>query len=93
MDEMTQQNAALVEEAAAAARAMQEQAAELTRQMGFFQLGDNAAVKRSMHARTSAVTAETEAVFAAVRSKGAAPVTRSAGLKQVAAPATEWAEF
>src|ERR1700761_1428281 len=39
MDEMTQQNAALVEESAAAARAMQEQATELTRQVGFFQLG------------------------------------------------------
>jgi methyl-accepting chemotaxis protein len=39
MDEVTQQNAALVEEAAAAARAMQEQALELQRQMRFFQLG------------------------------------------------------
>ena len=41
MDEMTQQNAALVEEAAAAARAMQEQAGELTQQVGFFQLSDD----------------------------------------------------
>ncbi|NII09230.1 methyl-accepting chemotaxis protein [Oleiagrimonas sp. C23AA] len=38
MDDMTQQNAALVEEAAAAARAMQEQAGELTRQMVFFRM-------------------------------------------------------
>jgi methyl-accepting chemotaxis protein len=38
MDEVTQQNAALVEEAATAARAMQEQALELQRQMKFFRL-------------------------------------------------------
>lgn len=36
MDEMTQQNAALVEEAAAASRAMQEQAETLSQQIGFF---------------------------------------------------------
>jgi methyl-accepting chemotaxis protein len=40
MDEVTQQNAALVEEASAAARAMQEQANELQRQMTFFRLGE-----------------------------------------------------
>jgi methyl-accepting chemotaxis protein len=38
MDEATQQNAALVEEAAAAARAMQEQADRLNAQMGYFRV-------------------------------------------------------
>ncbi|WP_267223550.1 methyl-accepting chemotaxis protein [Dyella silvae] len=38
MDEVTQQNAALVEEAAAAARAMQEQADELAQQIRYFRL-------------------------------------------------------
>ncbi|WP_235577457.1 methyl-accepting chemotaxis protein, partial [Rhodanobacter sp. Root480] len=38
MDEVTQQNAALVEEASAAARAMQEQANELRQQMTFFRV-------------------------------------------------------
>ncbi|RUL64551.1 chemotaxis protein [Dyella dinghuensis] len=38
MDEVTQQNAALVEEAAAAAHAMQEQASLLHAQMGYFRL-------------------------------------------------------
>jgi methyl-accepting chemotaxis protein len=43
MDEMTQQNAALVEEAAAASRAMQDQAETLARQIGFFRVnGDGA---------------------------------------------------
>jgi methyl-accepting chemotaxis protein len=40
MDEVTQQNAALVEEAAAAARAMQEQADRLQAQVGYFRVRD-----------------------------------------------------
>jgi methyl-accepting chemotaxis protein len=40
MDEVTQQNAALVEEAAAAARAMQEQADALQRQVRYFRLNE-----------------------------------------------------
>lgn len=43
MDDMTQQNAALVEEAAAASEAMGDQAAELRRQIGFFSIGGAAA--------------------------------------------------
>jgi methyl-accepting chemotaxis protein len=89
MDEMTQQNAALVEEAAAAARAMQEQAAELRAQMSFFQMPGSAAPASPSKVRAQAVTAETEAVFAAVRSKVAAPSNN----KAVAEPVTEWAEF
>ncbi|MGW8247270.1 MAG: methyl-accepting chemotaxis protein [Acidiferrobacterales bacterium] len=40
MDTMTQDNAALVEEAAAASRSMEEQAANLRGQMAFFKLGN-----------------------------------------------------
>ncbi|GAB6043421.1 methyl-accepting chemotaxis protein [Endothiovibrio diazotrophicus] len=43
MDEVTQQNAALVEEAAAASESLEEQAAELDRRMGFFNIGNAAA--------------------------------------------------
>jgi methyl-accepting chemotaxis protein len=43
MDEVTQKNAALVEEAAAAARAMQEQADQLHLQMRYFRLHETAA--------------------------------------------------
>ncbi len=43
MDEVTQQNAALVEEAAAAARAMLEQASELDRQIRYFRLQEKSA--------------------------------------------------
>jgi methyl-accepting chemotaxis protein len=38
LDQTTQQNAALVEQAAAAAAALQEQAQALTAEVGFFQL-------------------------------------------------------
>jgi methyl-accepting chemotaxis protein len=40
MDQVTQQNAALVEEAAAAATALQHQAAVLARAVSVFKLGD-----------------------------------------------------
>ncbi|VXB68598.1 Cache 3/Cache 2 fusion domain-containing protein [Massilia sp. 9I] len=41
MDEATQQNAALVEQASAAAQAMQDQAAELARSVRVFRIGDD----------------------------------------------------
>jgi methyl-accepting chemotaxis protein len=40
MDEMTQQNAALVEQAAAASKSMEEQAVQLAEQISFFSLSD-----------------------------------------------------
>jgi len=46
MDQVTQQNAALVEQAAAAATAMQEQSTSLVQAMGVFHLGDAGAGKR-----------------------------------------------
>ncbi|QNK02547.1 methyl-accepting chemotaxis protein [Dyella telluris] len=90
MDEMTQQNAALVEEAAAAARAMQEQAGELARQVSFFQVGEASAEVATEKARSQSVMAEAEAVFAAVRSSNA-PAQRAP--KAEAADAGSWKEF
>ncbi|ULU27387.1 methyl-accepting chemotaxis protein [Dyella terrae] len=89
MDEMTQQNAALVEEAAAAARAMQEQAGELARQVGFFQMVEGGEVATEK-ARSQSVMAEAEAVFAAVRSSNA-PAQRAT--RTEAADAGSWKEF
>jgi methyl-accepting chemotaxis protein-1 (serine sensor receptor) len=48
MDTVTQHNAALVEEAAAAAAALQEQAGNLARLVSVFELGDAASAPRSM---------------------------------------------
>ncbi len=95
MDEMTQQNAALVEQAAAAARAMHEQAGELTNQVGFFRLSGEATMAVSTPAAKSAV-AEAEAVFAAVRNTPAKSAA-AARPARVAAEATSvtgvWKEF
>lgn len=55
MDEMTQQNAALVEEAAAASRAMHDQAESLARQIGFFRTQGHAASAATATAPTQAV--------------------------------------
>jgi methyl-accepting chemotaxis protein-1 (serine sensor receptor) len=91
MDEMTQQNAALVEEASAAARAMQEQAVELTAQVGFFQLNGGAGTAPSVRESAPAVTAATEAVFAAVR---AAPApARPLHAAEPSSTAGVWKEF
>ncbi|WP_346891980.1 methyl-accepting chemotaxis protein [uncultured Roseibium sp.] len=47
MDEMTQQNSALVEENAAACRMLQEQASSMHQRMSFFRAGDTAALAPS----------------------------------------------
>lgn len=47
LDEVTQQNAALVEQAAAASESMDEQASNLTKQMNFFNTGDVESVETS----------------------------------------------
>ena len=95
MDEMTQQNAALVEEAAAAARAMHEQAGELTRQVGFFQLSDDGATSVASAAPTRAqtVAAEAEAVFAAVRNTAPAAIRPARAPVEPASATGVWKEF
>lgn len=63
MDEMTQQNAALVEEASAASTAMEEQAAALMYLMGFFRMGGAAATApvRAPHGAASSAAARGDA--------------------------------
>jgi methyl-accepting chemotaxis protein len=89
MDEATQQNAALVEESAAAAGAMQEQATKLAQVVGVFKL----------EAQAAPVAVAARAI--AVRPKPAArPVKASAAAKPAMKPAAratagadEWEEF
>jgi len=91
MDEMTQQNAALVEESAAAARAMHEQATELSRQVSFFQIAGQATnVPAAKAQRKDAAREEMETVFAAVRST---PAPRAQRQVESAADAGVWKEF
>jgi hypothetical protein len=58
MDEVTQQNAALVEEAAAAAEAMQEQAEVLMNAVSVFRLNSGSASTRQIGSRISPAAIE-----------------------------------
>jgi len=105
MDEMTQQNAALVEESAAAAHALEDQSRELNRLMGFFHTGnDNSAaqaeqvVARSTKPAVKAKPAVKPALKLAVK---AAPMRKPAVKSASASPSPtpsaskdeDWAEF
>ena len=86
----SQQNAALVEESAAAARAMHEQATELSRQVSFFQVGGQAAAVRAP--RKDATQVEMETLFASVRETAPAPAPRASRPTE-SADAAVWKEF
>ena len=55
MDQMTQQNAALVEEAAAAAESLQEQAGSLAQAVSVFKLADDGRTRQAVGARRQPV--------------------------------------
>ncbi|NBV16918.1 methyl-accepting chemotaxis protein [Janthinobacterium sp.] len=94
MDEVTQQNAALVEEAAAASQSMQEQAGELAHVVGFFKTGNHVATVSKL----STVRATPKAAAIARPAARPTPAARQA---VAAAPArrsnagadSEWEEF
>jgi methyl-accepting chemotaxis protein len=62
MDEVTQQNAALVEQAAASAEAMEEQALALTAAVNIFKLGAGKQATRTVAAKPAAAAAVTHQV-------------------------------
>ncbi|MCP3657694.1 MULTISPECIES: methyl-accepting chemotaxis protein [Herbaspirillum] len=92
MDENTQQNAALVEQAAAAAKALQEQATRLSQTVGVFRLdaSDVPATVHAKHAKAAMVTAAARDITPA-RPAVAAPrtpsIARSAPAARPATPA------
>ncbi len=81
MDSMTQQNAALVEEAAAAAQSLQDQASELAHVVSIFKLVEGEAVHVVSAPAMSEAPAATAATQVAVRKPAARPA-----LKRPAAP-------
>ena len=81
MDDMTQQNAALVEEAAAAAHSMQEQAVNLSQAVSVFKLADAGALVISPRASPSRVPAPTVRAPSANTSK-----VRRLGVAKIASP-------
>ena len=81
MDEVTQQNAALVEEAAAAAQSLEDQAARLRTTVAVFQLEEGAFKAPAVQ------IAHRPAAKAAVRKAAAAPRARASVATPTAAPA------
>jgi methyl-accepting chemotaxis protein len=97
MDTVTQQNAALVEQAAAAAASLQEQAATLAEVVSVFRM-DQAAVPRApaMAARQTRVASAPSARVAATARpalKAASPAKTPVRQKAVAASSDDWEEF
>jgi uncharacterized phage infection (PIP) family protein YhgE len=95
MDQVTQQNAALVEEAAAAAEAMQREAAELVQAVAVFKIAGqpgavapNAASAKAPQAPIASKSAPGRGVAVASSSRTIAPASR---VQQHAGP--EWEEF
>jgi methyl-accepting chemotaxis protein len=95
MDEMTQQNAALVEQAAAAAESMQDQSVRLAQAVAVFKLGENDAAPVQQAPAPTALSATPMARVKANASVKAAP----AMLAKVGRPAIgqtsgdDWEEF
>ncbi|MBK0026372.1 MCP four helix bundle domain-containing protein [Stenotrophomonas sp. S48] len=90
MDETTQQNAALVEEATAAARAMEDQAAQLGEAVARFRLATPGLSSAPVRVAAPAVSAPRKAVSAPVV---AAPRARKAAPQPALAGEGDWQEF
>ncbi|SHM42548.1 methyl-accepting chemotaxis sensory transducer with TarH sensor [Duganella sacchari] len=86
MDTVTQQNAALVEEAAAASQAMQEQAVKLAEMVAVFQVAGSSAVARRQPAAVRSTAVATTQPLRRPAPKAAKPASK-------AAAADEWEEF
>ncbi|CAN7340712.1 methyl-accepting chemotaxis protein [Caballeronia sp. LjRoot31] len=89
MDEVTQQNAALVEEAAAAAQSLEDQAAKLRQAVAVFQLDDDSAVEAGFShaaARPGSSGAAKPHVVVPARPRRAAPAITLAKAPVAARP-------
>ena len=94
LDQMTQQNAALVEQSAAAASSMRDQAGRLAEVVSVFNVGAGAAVARAAAPRPAPVAkapvptaaAPRKAAAPAVKPAAAAPAPRIAAAKPAPAP-------
>jgi len=99
MDAVTQQNAALVEEAAAAAESMQDQAASLEQVVSVFSLGNAAPVQRLTMATPLAVKPAAKKIVAPAPARRLTPVrstAKAAPRLSSAKPSPaqdEWEEF
>ncbi|MDP2265108.1 MAG: hypothetical protein Q8J70_01025, partial [Thiobacillus sp.] len=90
MDEMTQQNAALVEEAAAAAESLQDQASQLAQAVSVFKLDG---VSHHPRAEQPALSHKVRALPKAKPKAAATPVARPKKLAAAGGNNEEWEEF
>ncbi|MGX9716352.1 methyl-accepting chemotaxis protein [Janthinobacterium lividum] len=93
MDEVTQQNAALVEEAAAASQSMQEQAGELAHVVGFFKTGNHVASAPKLAPVRAAPATPAIARPAAKPAPARKAVAAAPARRSNAAAESEWEEF
>ena len=107
MDGMTQQNAALVEEAAAAAQSLQDQASELAKVVSIFKLSSNSTVNIGKKPATSATVVAAQPAAKArpnvkpmqVKAKATSsvkslpPAPKPAPKKSAAVDNNDWEEF
>lgn len=95
LDEVTQQNAALVEEAAAASESMDDQARTLNEMMNFFETGESDLMVSTPPAVEGVSTPADKPVSKpALKSKSAKrPVASTAGSASTASDDSEWEEF
>ncbi len=91
MDGVTQQNAAMVEEATAAARALSTEADGLARQVGRFRIGESAATRAPRAGMVQPLRAPSPGRSA--QSSAASPRRRSAGNTALAVADDDWSEF
>ncbi len=92
MDQVTQQNAAMVEESTAASHALAQETGELGRLIGGFRLGDDAPEARHAPAPVARLprgSASAPAPVPALRTAGRGAAARA----PAPAPAADWAEF
>ncbi len=94
MDNVTQQNAALVEEAAAASRSMEDQGQQLNEAVAFFQVKDAAHAVAAAPARREAPRREPAVAVAPKRVARATAVAPVAALATATAGANDgWDKF
>jgi uncharacterized phage infection (PIP) family protein YhgE len=99
MDEVTQQNAALVEENAATAKTLEHQAQAMDERMAFFRIGNTAAVAQppQAEAKVQPIAAARRAPAAApkrvVAAGGGQPARRPTALATVSKEDADWKAF
>jgi len=99
MDNVTQQNAALVEEASAASKAMEQQSSTLVTQIGYFRSRALAAAAQPSveivrsQASTAVFTPKRPAAKLGTRSDSAHGAARPAPLARASGDDSSWSEF